>query len=266
MLNKQNYKYNVIEKNEFYNNIPLVSYTCHVDNHKCSSILIIGDSHSIPLIGMLYNYCKLNNILIYYKCIHTTYLVFDKRKDLYDISLLFSLIIITHHYSKIIHSNSTNLVEKLRSYILYLKQYTKYVIYILPTPYLYNTHTCEQQKSKRTAIINKDIDSNYFSVKGLSDIKYLKILNFTKFFCNSIYCNLINNNTCIYLDANHLTEKYIIYLTPCVMNNIKLYNFKNEKKCSFFYNNSYILLNNKMDKLWRVPQKSCYIDYIDVPY
>lgn len=266
MFKKINNNYNLIENSGFYYNIPLSSYTCHVHNQKCRSILIIGDSHALPIISMIYIFCKVNSILIYYKFIHTSYLVFDKRKDLYDILLYFSLTILTHHYSKEIHSNSSNLVEKLGNYIAYLKKYAKYVFYIMPTPYLFNTYTCDQQIRKRIAIIDEDIDSNVFTIEILNNIRNLKILNFTHFFCNKKYCNLIFNRTCIYKDRNHISKKFVIFLTSYLINNIKLINFKSEKKCIYFYNNSYILLNNKMNKLWKIPKKKCCIEYIEVPY
>lgn len=256
-----------LQKYNEYTNIPFTSYQCHIYNHNYNSILIIGDSHAIPLIGMIFNYCKLERILIYYKCIHTTYIVFWQTNFLNDVNMNFSIILLTHHYDKNHHSNSTNLIEKVRNYLIYLKDYSNYIIYILPTPFLLKYYSCANQIAIKYGKRNIDIDVNYMNVDIIKTMKNVVILNYTNFFCNNAYCNLTYSNNCMYYDTNHLHVNFIIFLTPYLLNYIKSYDFENTKRSLFFYNDSYILLNNKMDKLWRIPvKKECKIDYIEVPY
>lgn len=254
-----------IHRNYKYTYIPLSSYKCHINNHNYNSILIIGDSHALPLIGMIYNFCEENRIIIYYKCIHTTYLVFSHRNYLYDLSMKFCIILFTHHYNKKIHSNSTNLINRIIEYVEYLKLFSNYIIYILPTPHLYHRYSCIIQINLKYAKKNIDIDINYISIDRLINIKNLYILDFNHFFCDKVYCNLTYLNNCIYRDDNHFTLNYIIYLTPYVMKYVRIYHFNNNNNNPFSIN-GYILLNNKMDKLWRIPAKNCKIKYIEVPY
>lgn len=259
-------KINALHIDSIYTIIPLSSYKCHINNLNYNSILIIGDSHSLPIISMIYKYCKKYSILIYYKCIHTTYIVFSQYSNLYDVNMNFSVIILTHHYSSIDHSNSTNLIEKVVLFLVYLKTYSSYIIYILPTPHLLHSISCKNQLDIMYAERDIDVDVNYINVEKMKRIRNVIILNFTNFYCNNTYCNLTYSNKCLYLDNNHLSKEFFIYLTPYVIKYINYYKFKNNKKSKLFYNNSYILLNNKMDKLWKIPTKNCKINYIDVPY
>lgn len=257
---------NSLQLHSIYTFIPLSSYKCHTSNLNYNSILIIGDSHSLPLISMVYKYCKINSILIYYKCIHTTYIVFSQYTNLYDVNMNFSIIILTHHYNRLCHSNSTNLINKLVLFLIYLKKYSSYIIYILPTPHLLHSISCKSQIDVMYAKRDIDIDVNYINIDNMKRISNVIILNFTNFYCSNTYCNLTYKNQCIYLDNNHLSIEFLTYLTPYVLKYINFYKFKRYKKSKLFYNDSYILLNNKMDKLWKIPVKNCKINYIDVPY
>lgn len=246
--------------------IGLNDYECFKNNdYKRKSIIIIGDSHSLPLIGVVFNFCRNRGIYIYYKYIHTQYILDYTVKYLEDINTSFCLAIYTNYVDERYHHHIENYINNTYRYFQYLLLFTSKIIYILPTPVLKKWNGCNYLKIKKYIHINNFILNTNFNYSIIERMINVRLLNITKRMCNSTYCNVSFNNTCIFKDYHHFYYKYFQCFVSEIIEVSKQFCIMKMKKKNM--NNNFFIYKNKIHSRWHLNRrKECKIISLPVHF
>lgn len=264
MLYKNNRNSN--QKNDYilreiniYNN-----YKCFVNNMNYKqSVIVIGDSHSLPLIGLIMNFCENRKIYLYYKYIHTQYLLDYDIKYLEDINTTFCLVLYTNYLDRRYHRNVDNYTDNTERYFIYLLKYTTKILFVLPTPVLYKRYDCSSQIQMKSISINTLI-TNYINFTKISDMKRVIMINITKHLCNISHCRVTFKNKCLYRDKHHINDKYFkLYIHYIIDISKSICNFKSYKSKEY---DNFILYKNKIHGKWHLTIKNCKVYNIPVTF
>lgn len=260
-------KRNINPKNDYIiTNVNIYNdYKCFENNvYYRKSIIVIGDSHSFPLIGVVMNFCRNRNIYLYFKYIHTQFLLDYHTEYLEDIDTSFCLILYTNYIDKRYHNHTENYIGNTKKYFYYLLHYSTKILYFLPTPVLYDSYSCSRQIHMKRAKINKQVYTNYNDFSTITIMKNVIIINITKSLCNNSYCSVVYNNQCLYTDTHHLIYNYFelfIHNIIDISNSICIYD-TNQNSTT----NEYILYRNNIHRQWHFTERNCKLNLMPVPF
>lgn len=215
-------------------------------------VMFVGDSHVFNILGNFYYILRKYDYLIYYKYIHTEFIV-NNSTDLYDITDYFHVIINMNLFYDNKHNEYLIIYPKrIGIYLNYLKSKSKYVLYLIPTPVLKRRISCKSQKKY---IARNKVDIllyTYHTKQRKGIIEY----NLSSIFCHNNVCNLNYNGKCLFADEHHFTinfYKSISNFTFQLIINLLNHSRSHKKRV----NCEYILYKNRILRAWKFPYKQC---------
>lgn len=264
-LTQANYTLSVSKSDYQYKSVNLKSYSCYYKNIKGNSLIVIGDSITFPLIGLVINYCKRRGIYLYYKYIHTQYIIDNNKQYLEDININFCVVIIRTLLDKYYINNTYNYSINMNNYLHYLLKYSKHVIFVLPTPVFNKKEfSCFEQKKKKFAVIGSEIYKYSIDISKIESNKRIDIIDITSSYCDNKICNLTYKGDCLYVNNNLLKNEYYIPFISSFIDITKHFCLYNQIKDN--NNVNFYLYNNNIHRKWIMDKKGCKINYLSVPY
>lgn len=230
------------------------NYCCFMISNSIhdKKVLFVGDSHVFNIMGNYYNILKNYEYLIYYKYIHTEFII-KNNSDLYDISNYYHIIINMNLFYDNKHKEYLKMYpQRIWTYLYYLKSKSYHVLYLTPTPVLKKKVSCKNQIKY---IAHNRIDIMIYKNK-IKQRNGIIIYDLSSLFCNNDACNLSYKGKCIFADEHHFTINFYVSISNFTFKTIigllnLSYTHRNNVGCE------YILHKNKILRAWNFPYKGC---------